>query len=215
MDSSPLARLPAEIRDAIYTLVLGGQDIHVRNTGTAVSYSICTEPITHRERVVALKENDSDGLYFPEELDHYNCATHGLNVKPSPTRLNLALLLVCQDIHREAALVPFKTNTFVVSNVRQLQHFGNGLLEFQRLAVSSVCLVTSYVDSLPWNARAGPHVLALEGPLHLIVVVGVAHRTSMEKFQVVPAGSRAKLYQPIAPFGGYPHPLPELQEDCY
>ena len=177
MDRSPLARLPPEIRVTIYTLILGGQDVHVRNIGNIISHSICTNPVSHQQTLTAIKNRTVEDVSFPEEFDHYYCATYSLSLRPTPIRLDLRIFCVCREIYREAALLPFKTNTFVFSHASQIQLFSNTLEAFQRKAVASICLVTSEVDPYPRNfsTTSGLHGLQV-----LIIVLGVAARTTSE-----------------------------------
>lgn len=177
MDTSPLVRLPAEIRDYIYTLVLGGNDIHVGSADNVMSYSVCTEASSHREMTSWFKNRELGEADFPSWFDHVHCATHGSGRQPAPIRLDLRLLLVCQEIYREAEALPFTTNTFILHSPLDLQYFANSLKEKQRTAVATVGLVTSFITG-GQHFGAGPGVFRLSGLHHLVIVLGVPTKTT-------------------------------------
>lgn len=182
MEESNFNRLPAEIRDAIYTLILGCHDIHVR-TAKKVSFSVCTEPVSHRQIISALQSRPLHDLQFPEELDHFHCATHHEDLQPAPTLLNLALLWTCRQVHAGAALIPFKANTFVLSQLEQLSALSRVLSQRQSQAVTSICLVTSYFSR--WSFYDAQRSLSFGGVQRLIAVLGIPHRTRPEDIKAL------------------------------
>ncbi|KAK6390048.1 hypothetical protein LTR65_005859 [Meristemomyces frigidus] len=131
---SNLLSLPAELRNRIYGLVLGGQTLHIyshthydhgskrriRNSG----HHICCAK-SYRER-------HSKCHFEPEE--------HSMG-----SRIDLSLLEVCSQIHREAALMPFQYNTFAMDDSVYQEPF------FERFVPAQIRAITS----LSWYSRYG------------------------------------------------------------
>jgi hypothetical protein len=105
---SPLLRLPAEIRNAICELVLGGLRLHV----------ICVPPRWARScHVAARDENTQSGF---KEL-------HKLT----------ALTLVCRQLYAETNILPFKLNSvYIFSDT--FHHLATALSDQQRNAISTI-----------------------------------------------------------------------------
>ena len=70
MDRSPLIRLLPEIREYIYTFVLGNQDIDVRynQKKSAMLCSVCTEEVSHHSMLRSIKDRGLEEPNFPEEF---------------------------------------------------------------------------------------------------------------------------------------------------
>lgn len=54
--------------------------------------------------------------------------------------LPLALLQVCRQIHAEASLIPFTTNTFLFDTTGDLKFLAKKLLQEQKAAIATVCI---------------------------------------------------------------------------
>jgi hypothetical protein len=74
---------------------------------------------------------------------HDSCMT-GL-----PIKLDLDLLQVCRQIHREACLVPYTANTFMFKDVIPCQLFLASLTSLQQQAVKSIALSVIWDDYDP------------------------------------------------------------------
>ncbi|PVI04526.1 hypothetical protein DM02DRAFT_668950 [Periconia macrospinosa] len=121
--SSPLLRLPAEIRNRIYTLVLHHpSNIRIR----------FTTPVYWRYGILP------NGLKYILRTD--------------APRNSLSLLATCRQIHAEANLLPFSLNVFDI-NERAIEPLTNCLPLHQRAALTTVyapiCLEASEMDVYP------------------------------------------------------------------
>jgi len=127
----PFLKLSAELRSVIYSLVLGGgKAIHMNklkdhNLGQSDSWfrSVCIAPAVRHEPFwkltgTAHQQYDAAGddgqtcdwgpVWEPCRGREIKCESWTVDRPP----LELQLLLVCRQIHREAALLPFKENLF-------------------------------------------------------------------------------------------------------
>ena len=136
---SPLLRLSPEIRNRIYKLVLGGHEIHISAGCETLRSSICV--LTH---VDAETSDDSSGESRGSWLDynlHEHCCPPSYRQRGTERiKLDVSLLQVCKQIHEEAALLPFASNTFLLQSISQLAWFSEHLLSAQRSAVTSIVL---------------------------------------------------------------------------
>lgn len=183
MDHSPLTRLPAELREIIYALVLGGNDIHVsiHRTGGKPAFSTCTENTSHHDIITSLKQRNDGDFNFPQQLDHYNCATHAAGpALPRPVRLNTSLLLTCREVYEEAVLVPWKANTFIFSSFPDVLAFAAALPARKASAVAGLCLVSSSMSVPPGGFVLDRECMRLKCLRRLMVGLGVPTRHSYD-----------------------------------
>ncbi|KAK5128789.1 hypothetical protein LTR85_000122 [Meristemomyces frigidus] len=142
--SSPLLRLPPEIRNCIWSLVLACKTIHMRG-GTPLPFRchVCVSDTTEYEDATALKaETALTGSSHATR--HWDChRAHGFP---------LGVLQVCREIHQEAALLPYHANTFVFATLRTLMSFLKKLIPAQARAVRRIALVNP-CDALPGLAE--------------------------------------------------------------
>lgn len=143
---SPLLRVPAELRNRIYELVLSGHSIHIRhssnNTRRSFVHSLCRVAHAGKEELAALVVEDDD----PWFIQHEPCGWDG---ESSPefrrtnalSKLELDLLRTCTQVYTECQSTRFSQNAFVFHT---LDEFG-GSLDFisaqQKHALSSVNLL--------------------------------------------------------------------------
>ena len=113
-DASPgLLQLPIEIRDMIYRRVLGGMLLHSRrgrfSTGASRSkWVICRATISEKNAQRHFDQAKAPAWYVQDDTNrHAECYKTA-----SLQRLDLNLLLVCRQVHREAKHILFSTNTF-------------------------------------------------------------------------------------------------------
>ncbi|QDS73082.1 hypothetical protein FKW77_000145 [Venturia effusa] len=124
---SPLLRLPAEIRNQIYDLVLGNNSLHVYackttgGKGTAkANYYTCTVP--HSD------QNHESGLQHPEWLkQHLPCFTPGSARLP-----DLGLMFTCRQIYAETRLLPYSANEFMFVTPNSLQTYVESVLSHEQ-----------------------------------------------------------------------------------
>ncbi|KAL8854356.1 MAG: hypothetical protein Q9221_000843 [Calogaya cf. arnoldii] len=100
--SKLLTHLPLEIRQEIYTYVLGGNLIHILRKGTHLAHVRCKK--TKNEN-----ENDFQRLCRPNAR---NTAHSESPTLASTSNGNLALLRTCRTVYREAVDILYATNAF-------------------------------------------------------------------------------------------------------
>ncbi|OCL03183.1 hypothetical protein AOQ84DRAFT_442893 [Glonium stellatum] len=150
--ASPLLRLPAELRNRIYELVIGGQMIHIHAVRC-----LCKEPKKYVVKYFIgcstcklkksefeihsrwLHSNRSNSLDTWEHR-HEKCEALFCNMNGSRTRIfDLSLLRTCKQLYYETRLLPYSTNTF---SFRSPKAFGiwalNQLDVYQRAAVEKI-----------------------------------------------------------------------------
>lgn len=160
---SPLLHLPAEIRNRIYELVLGGNRLHLSprrdNWDHCYKPTICgVDP--DNEDIKEVFQAFYNGDTGAERMDPQNLSFHELHedckrrtidwsiCKPSDY-LSLSLLRVCRQIHQEAALLPFSLNTFITTRMEDLVDFAATLTASQRGAIEALSLrVGSFFEYL-------------------------------------------------------------------
>lgn len=140
---SPLLLLPAEVRNQIYSLTLGGHTIHVfdRSRGRASVYAICVEHEHHREMAesVGREEGSRPNVYATYSLRHLGCKR---NTFPTfHTAVQLHLLRVCRQMHQEAALIPYAENKLTFNCTNSLRNFLRKVTLAQAQSIKSVTLV--------------------------------------------------------------------------
>jgi len=126
-DTSPLLKLPAEIRTLILGYAIGGNTIHVSHHQRVFRTRLCHIP------------GDYDGIscrYImdsPMEVrddargpDHTRCLSHKSH---TDSQISLNLLRSCRQLHHEACLLPFSRNRFVFDS-RDTMHNVDILAQF-------------------------------------------------------------------------------------
>lgn len=157
---SPLLRLPPEIRNHIYALVLGGKQIHVAPYYTRMGgfrdpkalvgenknqlwLTICQSTQTQEEMA-----RSNSGIIKREPIrvcNHIGCPSCADEYvdrcsDKEPISLDLSLLAVSRQIHQEASVVPFTENTFISAHPGWLACFVGMLMLPQRQAIRSISL---------------------------------------------------------------------------
>lgn len=148
---SPLLRVSPEIRNKIYKLVLGGYAVHVFPGPVSGNiHRICTSPHVDEE---TSDNNSGDSRHSWLDTDpHKDCRrSWDLRGGERHDKLDLRLLQACKQIHEEAALLPFASNTFLLETVPQLAWFSECLLSAQRSAVASVVLNRADLSLSPYR----------------------------------------------------------------
>jgi hypothetical protein len=188
---SQFLRLPAEIRERVFSYLLGGESIHVmlgppKNKHYYVAeesryrLDICSrteaftevDPSTPRARELMAKTPNEDP---PFTRRHVRCC-----IKPSQysvhQALDLDLLLTCRQIYREACLLPFKNNTFVVE-------FGLGR---ENSLPPSVNVLEALIGSLaPEQRRAITHLVLASRVFNRSDAVQIERLRGLVSLQVI------------------------------
>lgn len=147
---SPLLRLPPELRNRIWCMVLGGKTIHVNYMPSYWSITDGTPRAVHSICQTSTDDHvfaaDIKALEFEEEFTfvhyedrHQKCQLWGPCTRPLDD-LHLGVLQVCRQIHQEAALLPYQDNTFSTWDPDSLTMFLKVLLPAQARAIRSIVL---------------------------------------------------------------------------
>lgn len=155
--TSPLLKLPAEIRDEILALVLGRKLIHLvyirRRRRRGCRHAVCTSPSSEYEAheqfmtgYTHIPTHDSADFYSPTfKMRHAHCKSWDLEadrvwtdeerflsrLKSKEERrtpmLDLSILGACRKMYEEANAILWSTNTFSFEDGLSLQKFIQGL----------------------------------------------------------------------------------------
>lgn len=143
---SPLLRLPQEIKDRIYQLVLGGNLLHIwrqqiksersniRSTKGAIreqcfNHQICSSKVSEDEAYHYFEIEDSNNFYVKyTELRHLHCCPY-MSWRPDIVRMDVSLLHVCRQIYNEARYILYSNNTFSFNTPRNLRAFIHFLVQ--------------------------------------------------------------------------------------
>ena len=123
---STLLRLPAELRNQIYTYVLGGQEIRI--VSFPHGYELSSHPL------IQLSSHDNDKWNQPHHF--------------------LALTATSRQLRSETEFLPFKLNTFQAHHNRGFQHFLGILSYRQRNAICTIRLMKLNYYYIPRRARS-------------------------------------------------------------
>lgn len=139
---SPLLKLPAELRNKIYEMVLCNHNIHVHQESTSPTtiqwiHTVCGKTSDHdKDNMIS---NSEDVVNVTDQADGstdmsralpdlalsgskkgvHQCDLDGdvsIRDRPYKTKLkpiNLALLFTCKQIYSDARLLPYSGNTFI------------------------------------------------------------------------------------------------------
>lgn len=175
VEKSSLLRLPPEVRNLIFSYVLGGKTIHVSSDREKLGWNRVRNS-EYRVWLGVCKSHISDGGIAAsirvapdaEEVDdyveqHWMC---GLTSSywneprlqsPQPVHLNLCVLQTCSQIYREAALVPFVANGFSFLTNQALVGFTQRLVPQQQRTIRQATF------HMRWCGYPGSHFRLLTG----------------------------------------------------
>ncbi|KAF2025833.1 hypothetical protein EK21DRAFT_92940 [Setomelanomma holmii] len=168
MQSSPLLRLSAEIRNQIFANVLGGHDI----------------------RLIPM----ADGDFYPDDPNVkavFEIHQFGSPNGPSANETYLALTLVCRQIYTETTMLPFILNTLVFGYPEQSEKWlARKFLPAQQNAITTVkCPVQSLFFEYHRGSVATRHCTVifkhLEGLKRLVLMFRNRMLTEEEKDCIV------------------------------
>ena len=149
--TSRFFKLPPEIRNKVYRLILCGNDIHVdsihrEGAGPEFWHRICAAPL--RDHDLAKEVSDEiragrcNGGLFPVRwsssyvVRHCHC----LDILRDGGYLTLDILLVCKQIYSEAALAPYWGNNFLFGDPEGMGAFLKVLNGRQAAAIEHIVL---------------------------------------------------------------------------
>jgi hypothetical protein len=136
--NSALLSLPAQLRNIVWKLVLGGRTIHIN-----------ARPKTLRVRTCSATEDDKQAIDEFIDVRHHKLPQHyqarhaqcwSRNNECCGLRASLIILLVCRQLYTESALLPFSTNDFAFDGSNSHGHdaFLERLKPLQRGAIRRV-----------------------------------------------------------------------------
>lgn len=183
---SLLLKLPQELKNRIYGLVCGGQDVHIsseyiRGFGMQLLSSICQHPgsqVASYERFSAVCADDHKNKHEEPYFTHGICilAKREMSI---PKALGRNLLLSCSQIYHEAMLVPISSNTFFFTAPSDLIPFSKKLSPAMRRAVRSIHLdieLKGVFSERQWNKTVAATVVSkLKGLQHLSIAIRRRH----------------------------------------
>ena len=164
-------RLPREIKNRIYELVLGGNMLHIRrellkfkrNVIRSTKGFIKEQRFTNHICRSQISEEDAQHRFDTEEgrnpyvkdieLRHSLCAPSKPNGGAfAPLRMDINLLHACRQIYNEARFIPYSTNMFSFDTSRILR-------AFVHLLVQRGVNVNSAIRSLHIDSNTASHDL--------------------------------------------------------
>ncbi|KAK3072504.1 hypothetical protein LTR53_006686 [Teratosphaeriaceae sp. CCFEE 6253] len=165
-ETSPLLRLPPELRNRIWHLLLGGQVVHITTrerrqrfgwlmsrlppviapalSGLIIHATTCLHRDRHERWVARAKAaQEAREVIVPYGQAHALCEIQ----PPDPdASLSIAVLQVCRQIHQDAALLPFLGNEFTFDGAGALLRFTRHILLPQSRSLRRVTLVLRNTD---------------------------------------------------------------------
>ncbi|KAK0333755.1 hypothetical protein LTR91_020205 [Friedmanniomyces endolithicus] len=147
--NSPLLKLPPEIRNRIWHLVLGGRTIHISSSSVMGRrrrfYSVCQVPGSDDESAKKIKQHnalsgDAEG-FESHRRRHDACQiSQSTATTDYASQSSLNVLRTCRQAHEEGALLPFKLNDFDFHSFAHLVPFLQGLFQAQAHAIEMITL---------------------------------------------------------------------------
>lgn len=105
---SPLLRLPLELRQQIFTEVLGGDTLHLIQLPKRLGHIRCTYQSENGQW------DHARNCFPPGLIQTYH--RYDMNQPPESTDTCIALLKVCRQIYRDASQILYQTNTFDINH---------------------------------------------------------------------------------------------------
>ncbi|KAK5727805.1 hypothetical protein LTR17_012463 [Elasticomyces elasticus] len=216
--NSPLLGVPPEIRNRIWTFVLGGRDIHVtaseiRTTGfwlwkkthyprLPFHLCICKKDEEAADQIAAIKASQTIDYRKQHSDAHKACFNHK-STTSTGLELGLPLLHTCRQVHQEAALLPFAENHFSFATTAAFDDFIRLVLLHQARTLQHISLV---VDPSTFNLHPARQLLKskLQGLKHLKIYLELPKRYMLEE---------ARISQSIAVFE--PSPIETASVGAY
>jgi len=168
-NQSPFLKLPPEIRNQIFQLVLGGNLIHIFGEGCL--HLVCPHKDSEDEACEQYLRTSKDEDYITR---HRFCLSSKFDQAPL---LSLSLLYACKQTYFEARCLPYSLNTFFFHDSKSLQGFVSSLHAKQLHAISSVHLSMEVIFRLDAEEWQRPLSLSLinsfKGLEHLRIFINV------------------------------------------
>ena len=166
--------LPAEVRNRVYYFTLGGNTLYLylsRTDDKIANVLICSAETPDAETANLIQHSETGTEIDDCWARHEFCNPHSEDATPT---YSLPLLQTCSQVHNEAALVPFRENTFTFGSKLAFATFLKQLMPTQQRAIVSITLLD--FDNASWLYRGTTTLLAakaLKGLRYLRAFVGV------------------------------------------
>jgi hypothetical protein len=193
-DTRDLLSLPKEIREKIWSKVLGDRTIHLRYTPAYITYCGGGGRPTVEERTPAkwkhdicvadLSEQDvyQQSIQDEEGIWRRNCDNYHDKCENKPSTLDLQLLRTSHQIHKEASAILLRTNLFSINDEKCFVHFMQTLDPARKAMLAKLHLSLTWqttVDGLfeaprpdpdlnPWNRHMPATLIAQLSNLHTL-----------------------------------------------
>lgn len=186
--TSPLLRLPAELRTRIFEAAFGGNTIHVSAGPRDFRVRICNHAGDYDDvECRAVMVDTQMGVRKDANKrvpNHEKCL--GRRRSHTSTKISLPLLLTCRQLYHESCLLPFSKNRFVFDSrdriwyVDILVHFFKRYLNNTQVrAITEVVFDGHHIDA---SSRVETNALALMQGLqktgHIFYLHSQAHAAS-------------------------------------
>ncbi|EMC93098.1 hypothetical protein BAUCODRAFT_273785 [Baudoinia panamericana UAMH 10762] len=152
---SPLLRLPPEVRNRIWGILLAGKTLHieaVKVKGTwKVHHSICcssTNDVAEAQRISTI-HRDVGFRALDSYADRHNKCKLLYRSRIIQRALPLQILASCHQIHWEAALLAYETSTFSLDHIVSLAPFLQALIPAQAYAIKSIVITNGFLYHTP------------------------------------------------------------------
>lgn len=130
---TPFLKLPQEVKNHIYELVLGGNMLHIQRHGKYRTRG-GFQPFTHQ--ICYSQNSEEDAQHHFDVEDGSTLCVEGIELRHSlcpsihkdrTSKMNISLLHTCRQVYNEARFVPYSTNTFSFNTPRILRAFIHSL----------------------------------------------------------------------------------------
>lgn len=158
--SSPLLKLPLEVKNLIYKYTFGCNLLHIIQDpdGGAAKFknTICCASISEEEAQENFQCENTNEWYAPANEGRHECcrfrkSTAVRDGEEAPKVLSLSPLRCCRQIYNEAHHIPYSTNTFSCADPETLRSFAiwlaRGRTDGNHLAIRSLFLEMIYAES--------------------------------------------------------------------
>ena len=188
-----LLSLPKEIRDKIWSEVLGDRTIHLRYTGAFYTiYGGRSSPLEtwtpanwkHDICVADLSEQAiyQQSIQDEEGICRQDCDNHHDKCENKASTLDLRLLRTNHQIHKEASAILLRTNLFSINNEKCFVHFMQTLDPARKAMLAKLHLSLTWQatsnalfeesppdpDLIPWNEEMPATLIAELSGLHTL-----------------------------------------------
>lgn len=154
---SPLLRLPAEIRQLILHMIIGGKTTHFNRRSqppfSKCQRSLCIAPSTSRYAM-----RSPPGIFDDWSRAHHNCVSLRKSNRADAERIDFNILSTNRQTHYECFQIFWRTSRFCFVGPKTLAIFLEGITEAQKQNVKHLVILyrcSSNCTSLPkdrlWN----------------------------------------------------------------